>query len=272
MKKIALVSCLAFGSLLLNASGLSSFEGLKGTLNIAGGTAHISAEKEAAKNIMTAYPSVNITIAGGGSGVGIKQVSEGLIDLANAGRAAKPDEIKRGNLQQFKFAIDGIAVIVNPSSKIKNITKEQLREVFSGKVADFKQLGFSEGKINVYTRDASSGTRSVFTKKALGKIKYTPNAKVVASNAAMKAAVSSDKNAIGFISLGVADDSVKSVCLDDKCPSVATVIDGTYTVSRGLYMLTSGKPSPLAQAFIDYMKSDSGAAISKKHGFIPFQK
>lgn len=272
MKKIALVCYLALGSLLLNASDLSSFKGLSGTLNIAGGTAHISAEKEAIKNIMMTYPSISITIAGGGSGVGIKQVSEGLIDLANAGRAPKPDEIKRGNLQQFVFAIDGIAVIVNPSSKIKNLTQKQIRAIFSGKVTDFKQLGFAEGKINIYTRDASSGTRSVFTKKALGKIKYASSAKVVASNAAMKTAVGSDKNGIGFISLGVADDSVKLVCLDQKCPSVATVINGTYPVSRGLYMLTSGKPTPLAQAFINYMKSDSGAVISKKHGFIPYQK
>lgn len=272
MRKL-IVTCLLCLTIGLYANGLDSFNGLSGTLNIAGGTAHIAAEKEAIKNIMKANPSVNITIAGGGSGVGIKQVTEGLIDLANAGRAPKKAEVERGNLQSFVFAIDGIGVVVNPKSAISNLTKEQLLDIFNGKITSFKSLGDSQGgKINLYIRDASSGTRAVFSKKAINNEKITVNAKVVASNAAMKTAVAKDMNGIGFISLGVADKSVKLVCIDGHCPSTDNVISGKYDISRGLYMLTSGKPKPLAKAFISYMKSDDGAKICAKHGFIPVQK
>lgn len=248
---------------------MDGFKGLSGTLNIAGGTAHIDAEKEAIKNIMQAYPSISITIAGGGSGVGIKQVSEGLIDIANSGRAPKPEEVDRANLKSFVFAIDGIGVVVNPKSPLKNLTTAQLVDIFGGKIKTFKDLGVDGKEINLYVRDASSGTREVFSEKAIHKSDIAPSAKVVASNAAMKTAIASDINGIGFISLGVADESVKLVCIDEHCPNVAHVLDGSYPISRGLYILIKGEPNPLAKAFIEYMKSAKGAEISKKHGFIP---
>ncbi|RBQ28998.1 phosphate ABC transporter substrate-binding protein [Aliarcobacter vitoriensis] len=251
---------------------LKPFENLKGTLNIAGGTAHIASEKEAMKNIMEKYPQINMTIAGGGTGVGIKQVTEGLVDIANAGRAPKKDEIERGNLQSFVFAMDGIAVIVNNDLNTKNLTTEQLVDIFTGKVKSFNELGLNGGKINLYVRDASSGTMEVFTNEGIKKAQISQDAKVVSSNAAMKTAVLSDKNGIGFISFGTVDDSVKAICIDDKCPSTETILNGDYHISRGLYMVTKGEPKPLAKAFIEYMKSNSGAEITSKLGLIPYQK
>ena len=88
----------------------------------------------------------------------------------------------------------------------------------------------------------------------------------------MKTAVLSDKNGIGFISFGTVDDSVKAICIDNKCPSIDTILSGDYHISRGLYMITKGEPKPLAKAFIDYMKSISGAEITKNLGLIPYQK
>ena len=268
MKKWVLVS-LVCATLVAQAADVDVFKGLSGTLNIAGGTAHIDAEKEAIKHIMQANPSISITIAGGGSGVGIKQVTEGLIDIANSGRAPKAEEIERGNLKSFVFAIDGIGVVVNPKSSLKNLTTAQLIDIFSGKIKTFKELGMNGKEINLYVRDASSGTREVFSEKAIQKGDIAQSAKVVASNAAMKTAIASDVNGVGFISLGVADESVKLLCIDEHCPSVKNVLDGSYPISRGLYILSKGEPKPLAKAFIDYMKSAEGAQISKKHGFIP---
>lgn len=271
MKKWLLAGLLSV-AFIAHANDLDVFNGLNGTLNIAGGTAHINAEKEAIKNIMKAHSAVSITIAGGGSGVGIKQVSEGLIDIANSGRPPRTEEIERGNLQSFVFAIDGIGVAVNPSSPLKNLSTQQLIDIFSGKIKTFGELGINGKEINLYVRDASSGTREVFSKKAINKASIAQNAKVVASNAAMKTAIASDVNGIGFISLGVADESVKLLCIDERCPSVANVLDGSYHVSRGLYILSKGEPKPLAKAFINYMKSAEGAKISAKFGFIPAVK
>ena len=272
MKKIVLSSCLVFATLLSANSDLKPFENLKGSLNIAGGTAHIASQKEAMKDIMQKYPQINMTIAGGGTGVGIKQVTDGLVDIANAGRAPKQDEIQRGNLQSFVFAVDGIAVIVNNSLDLSNLTTKQLQDIFSGKVTNFKDLGINGGKINLYVRDASSGTMEVFVNEGVKKEVISQDAKVVASNAAMKTAIFSDKNGIGFISFGTVDSSVKALCIDNKCPSDETILSNEYHISRGLYMVTKGEPKPLAKAFIDYMKSDSGAKITKKLGLIPYQK
>lgn len=143
------------------------FSGLKGSLNIAGGTAHIKCEKEAIKNIMRKNSDISITIAGGGSGLGIKQVSSGLIDLANSGRKPTPNEIEKGNLKIFRFAVDGIGIVVNPKNPISNLTTKQLQDIFSGKISNYKDLGFKSAPINLYTRDESSATRKVFWKKAL---------------------------------------------------------------------------------------------------------
>lgn len=272
MKKIILSIFTLFVCSLSANSDLDPFKGLKGTLNIAGGTAHIVSQKEAMKNIMEAYPEITMTIAGGGTGVGIKQVTEGLVDIANAGRAPKKDEIERGDLKSFVFAMDGIAVIVNNNSDIKNLSTEQLIDIFTGKVKSFKDLGLKGGKINLYVRDASSGTMEVFTNEGIKNAQISQDAKVVASNAAMKTAVLSDKNGIGFISFGTVDDSVKAICIDNRCPSNETILNGEYHISRGLYMVTKGEPKPLAKAFIDYMKSNSGAEITSKLGLIPYQK
>ena len=271
MKKVIL-SVFVFGFLSLNAGDLDAFKGLSGSLNIAGGTAHIDAEKEAIKSIMQAHPSISITIAGGGSGVGIKQVSEGLIDIANSGRAPKSDEIERANLKSAVFAIDGIGIALNPKSQLKELSSTQIADIFSGKIKTFKELGVDGGEINLYVRDASSGTMEVFSEKAINKGKISDSAKVVASNAAMKTALSNDKNGIGFISLGVADESVKLLCVDGVCPSTKSVLSNEYKISRGLYVVTKGEPSKLAHAFINYLKSNDGAIIVQKHGFIAVQE
>lgn len=270
MKKF-LLSVWVLGSLCLNAGDLDAFKGLSGSLNIAGGTAHIDAEKEAIKTIMQAYPAISITIAGGGSGVGIKQVSEGLIDIGNSGRAPKTDEIERAGLKSFVFAIDGIGIALNPKSPLKDLSSAQIADIFSGKIKTFKELGVEGGEINLYIRDASSGTMEVFVEKAINKGKIADTAKVVASNAAMKTALSNDKNGIGFISLGVADESVKLVCVDSVCPTTQNVLSNAYKISRGLYMVTKGEPNALAHAFINYLKSPQGAQIAQKHGFIAYK-
>ena len=263
-----LLSILIIASTFIYANDLTSFKDLKGSLNIAGGTAHIKCEKEAIKNIMRFNKNINITIAGGGSGLGIKQVSSQLIDLANSGRKPSVSEIKKGDLKLFRFAIDGIAIIVNKENKLNNLSTKDLQDMFSGKITNFKDLGLDDAKINLYTRDESSATRKVFWKKALNKSSISPKARVVSSNATMKTIVSNDKNAIGIVSLGLVDSSVKVISLNNIFPSVDTINNSSYKVARGLYLLSSGKPSSLASAYISYLRSNEGSKIVNKYGFI----
>jgi len=250
------------------AGGLDRFEGVKGTLGIAGGTAHIPVIKEAAKRIMSANPDIKITIAGGGSGVGIKQVGEGLIDIGNSGRKATDDEIERYGLKMFKFAIDGIAVVVNPKNPVIKLKKSQIIAIFSGKINNWKDLGFKDRGINVYTRDASSGTRKVFWKKALNKGEITKSANFVKSHGAMKSAINVDPYGIGYISIGFLDDTVSPVSLDGVAPTLEKVRKGDYKIARGLYMNTKGKPERLTRLFIDYIMSKEGQKIVAENGYI----
>ncbi len=247
---------------------LDSFEGQSGTLKIAGGTAHIPVMKEAAKRIMTRYKDIVITIGGGGSGVGIKQAGEGLVDIGNSGRAPKPEEIEPYNLKIFKWAIDGVAVTVNPANPVKSLTKDQLKDIYSEKIDNWKALGGADHEITLYTRDESSGTREVFWEKALDKGAISTKALFVTSNGAMKTAVANDPYAIGYVSVGHMDETVAPVTLDGVTPTLETVKNGQYKVSRGLYSNTKGEPKGLARLFIDYLFTNEGQQIVVDSGFI----
>ncbi len=251
------------------ASDLDAFKGEKGELRISGGTAHIPVMKEAAKRIMTFNPDIRITIAGGGSGAGIKQVGEGLVNIGNSGRKAKDTEIEKYGLIMYQWAIDGVAAVVNPENPVKALTARQLREIYAGKITSWKALGGEDRAINMYTRDASSGTRAVFWKKALGKGDISGKANFVASNGAMKSAVTNDPYAVGYVSVGYIDNSVVPVLLDNVEPSLHTVKTGEYKVSRGLYSNTKEEATGLAKKFIDYLLSPEGQKIAAEKGFIP---
>jgi phosphate transport system substrate-binding protein len=250
------------------SDSLDIFKGEKGAIRIAGGTAHIPVMKEAAKQIMTINPAIQISIAGGGTGVGIKQVGEGLIDIANAGRGPTEAEVKNHSLKVFKWAIDGVGVVVNPRNKVRSMTKSQVKDIFTGKIDNWKQVGGIDKAINVYTRDAASGTREVFWEKALDKGEITGKANVVVSNGAMKSAVSQDPYGIGYVSVGHMDQTIEPVAIDGVVPRLQTVKEGNYKISRGLYSCTKGEPAGLTKKFIDYLFTPEGQKIVQSNGFI----
>ncbi len=258
-------------AVITEASDLDKFDAEKGVLKIAGGTAHIPVMKEAAKMIMQKNSAIRITIAGGGSGVGIKQVGEGLIDIGNAGRKATEKEISQYGLHMVKWAIDGVGVIVNPKNSVTSLTTKQLNEIFSGKITNWKEVGGGDKSINLYDRDAASGTRSVFWKKALKKGDVSTKANIVVSNGAMKTAIAGDPYGIGYVSVGHIDATVAPVALDGVVPDLANVKNGDYKVSRGLYSITKGEPVGLARLFLEFLLSPTGQKIAESKGFISVQ-
>ncbi len=248
---------------------LDAFDGQKGTIKIAGGTAHIPVMKEAAKRIMTSNKDIVITVAGGGSGVGVKQVGEGLVDIGNSGRKAKPQEVEKYGLKMFKWAVDGVGVVVNPANPIKALAKDQLKRIYAGEIKNWSKLGGVDHAITIYTRDESSGTRAVFWKKALDKGQITTSALFVPSNGAMKTAVANDPHAIGYVSVGHIDETVAPVALDGVAPSLENVKSGQYAIARGLYSNTKGDPAGLTKLFIEYLLTPEGQQIAVDKGFIP---
>ncbi len=266
---LALISLFIFVGATVYAGDLDAFKGERGAIKIAGGTAHIPVMKEAAKRIMTFNPDIQISIAGGGSGVGIKQVGDGLVDIGNSGRKPTDDEIARYDLKMFKWAVDGVGIVVNPRNPVKSLTKSQLMDIFAGKINSWKTLGGADKEINLYTRDKSSGTRAVFWKMALSKGEVSPKANFVVSNGAMKSVVSNDPYGIGYVSVGYIDSTVAPVALDGVVPTLDTVKTGTYKIARGLYSNTKGDPTGLTKDFIDYLYTPEGQKIIAGKGFIP---
>ena len=251
------------------AGDLDRFTNLEGTLDIAGGTAHIPVMNEAAKRIMTFNPKVRITVAGGGSGIGVQKVGEGLVDIGNTGRALSEEEVAKFGLQSFDFAIDGVAPIVHPENPVTGLAAQQIRDIFTGRITRWSEVGGPDEAIHVYGREEASGTHEVFWGKMLKKEPIVASANIIQSNGAMKVAVSQDVNAIGYMSIGHIDDTVKPLAVDGVTPSQETAIDKSYPVVRHLFMNTKGDPKPLARAFIDYILSEEGAGITSAAGYIP---
>ncbi|MDY0259276.1 phosphate ABC transporter substrate-binding protein [Desulfovibrio sp.] len=254
------------------AAPLDAFKGQKGVIDIAGGTAHIPVMKEAARQIMEANPAVRITVAGGGSGVGVQKVGEGIVQIGNTGRALKPAEVEKYGLVSFPFAIDGVAVAVNPGNRVEGLTKAQIKDIFSGKIANWKEVGGADAPISLYVREDGSGTRETFEERALDKGASAAAANVVNSNGAMKTAISQDPNAVGYVGIGHLDKSIKGVSVDGMAPSQENAASGQYTVTRLLYMNTKGEPQGITRGFVDYIFTPAGQEIVSKAGYIPYVK
>ena len=254
------------------AAPLDAFKGQKGNLDIAGGTAHIPVMKKAAQAIMAANGDIRITVAGGGSGVGVQKVGEGLVQIGNTGRALKEGEIAKYGLVSFPFAIDGVAVAVNPGNGVTSLTKAQVKDVFAGRITNWKELGGKDAAISLYVREDGSGTRETFEERALDKGTSARSANVVNSNGAMKTAIAQDPNAIGYVGIGHLDDSIRGVTVDGMVPSQKNAADGSYTITRLLYMNTKGEPSGLTALFIDYIYSEDGKAFISSSGYIPLER
>ncbi len=247
---------------------LAAFAGKQGKIDIAGGTAHIPVMKEAASRVMAANPKIAITVAGGGSGVGVQKVGEGLVEIGNTGRALSEAEVSRYGLKSFAFALDGVAVVAHPKNPLAGLSAQQARDVFAGRIKNWSQLGGPDAAIHVFTRDEASGTREVFWEKLLQKGDIADSANVVASNGAMKTAVAQDPLAVGYVSIGHLDAGLKALLLDGVQPSQENALSGKYPVVRKLYMNTKGEPGELVKAFIDFVMGEQGAELVKKAGYL----
>ncbi|MBN1443031.1 MAG: phosphate ABC transporter substrate-binding protein [Planctomycetes bacterium] len=257
---------------LLSALALPGCTSKVETLGIAGGTAHIPVMEKAAAKLMAADPGIRITVEGGGSGVGVQKVGEGLVQIGNTGRPLSDQEVDKYGLKSFAFAIDGVAVAVHPDNAVSELTSDQCREIFAGRISSWKVIGGPDGPISLYGRDEASGTREVFWTTALAKGEVAASTKVVPSNGAMKTAIAGDPLAIGYLGIGHVDESVKAIVLDGVEPTQENATSGVYKVNRQLFMNTKGEPAGLAKKFIDYILSPEGAKIIEECGYIPVSR
>jgi len=244
------------------------------TLVLTGSTTVLPIAQLCAEKFMDQHPDVNISVRGGGSGVGIAALIDGTCDIAMASRPMKTKELKsaRGkgiNPLATVIAKDGIAIIVHPSNPLSEITLAQLKDIYTGKISNWKDVGGKPGKIVVISRDVASGTFEVFKKIVLKGAKTRADALMLASNKAVATTVEKTPGAIGYVGLGYISSKVKALAVDGVEPTKETVVSGKYKLARPLYLYTYGKPTGLAKEFIDFVLSPEGQKIVDKIGFVP---
>jgi phosphate transport system substrate-binding protein len=257
------------------ALSLLSATATAGNLVIKGSTTVLPISQFAVEAYMQEHPEVNISLSGGGSSNGIKALIDGSTDIANASRFIKDKEVSlaQGNgiyPVPFAIAYDSIIPIVHSSNNLTAITTGQLKDIYNGKITNFKDIGGPDLKIVICSRDTSSGTYETWENKVMKKERVTPRAQVMASNGAIVQAVSKNKHAIGYIGIGYLNSSVKPLKVNGIAGSKATTLDGTFPISRPLFMFTNGWPKDDTLNFVNYMlHPQKGQKHVEKSGYVP---
>lgn len=235
-------------------------------ITVAGSTAFQPFAEKLAEQFMVLNPGVNVTVQGGGSAVGIQSALSGAADIGMADLVTLPPEAAA--LASVIVARDGIAVVVNPANPVGDLSSAQVRDLFSGRVANWKDAGGADHAVTVVSREAGSGTRSSF-EQTVGESALSPDAIVQDSNGTIRETVANDAFAIGYLSHGLVNDRIKPVRIDGAESSTEEIMAGSYKLVRPVYLLTRGEPAGEAKAFIDYVLSEEGQRTIRTSGLIP---
>ncbi|SJZ35943.1 phosphate ABC transporter substrate-binding protein [Garciella nitratireducens] len=244
---------------------------LEGTITLIGSTSVTPIAQVIGDSFMKEYPNVKIEVQGVGSSAGIKATNDGLADIGMSSRDLKEEEKELG-IKENIIAYDGIAVVVHPNNKINNLTQEQIGKIFKGEITNWNEVGGKDEKIDVISREEGSGTRSAFEElmgleSEKGSL-VRQDATFADGNGAIVSNVAQKENAIGYISLSYLNDTVKALTIDGVEPTIENIKSGDYAVSRPFLMLTKGKVSDIAQAYLDYVLSEKGQKIVEENGVI----
>ena len=257
-------------SLGLNAPAMAADE-----IVINGSTTVLPVMQKVAENYMAIHPGTVLSISGGGSGNGVKALTDSLCQIAMSSRDMKANEMelaksKGVNPVRIPVAVDALLPIVHPGNSVASLSVDQLRGIFSGEITNWKEVGGADKKIAVISRDTSSGTYETWDERIMKKTKVTPAALLQASNGAVVQAVSKNPNAIGYIGFGYMEKSVKGLDIGALKASPESALSGTWPIARELYLFTNGEPSGEIKKLIDYvLDPQKGQKAVAEVGFIP---
>ena len=235
--------------------------------------------QQTAERFMNQHPDTRVTVTGGGTGVGISALLDNTTDIAMASRPIKFSEkmkIKSAgeDVAEIVVAYDALAVVAHPSNPVKQLPRQQLEDIFRGKITNWKQVGGDDRKIVVYSRETSSGTYEFFKESVLKNKNYMASSLSMPATGAIIQSVSQTKGAIGYVGLAYVSPRVKtlSVSYDGKhyaAPTVENATNKTYPIVRPLYYYYNVKKKAEIDPLIQYILSPDGQDIIKKSGYIP---
>ncbi len=244
--------------------GGSAASGANGSITVAGSTALLPLVKQAAVDYQQKHPDAKISVSGGGSRVGITQAAQKAVDIGDSDIAAQNEP----SLVDHQIAVVDFAVVVNPKSGLKNLTTQQIRDIFSGKTTNFKQAGGADQQITIINRPRSSGTRAVFVKNVLGGQEPTESGLTQDSSGTVATMVAQTPGAISYLAMGYVKAGQQSaVSIGGVAPTDANVQSGKYPYWSYEHMFTNGQPSAQVADFINFVKTDT-ALLEQLH-FIP---
>ena len=252
------------------ATGETMTEARSGKITMAGSTSMEKLANAVAESFMAKYPDVLVTPEFTGSSAGIEAVLAGTVNIGNASRALKDSEKNSGAVENV-VAIDGIAVVTDAGNAVADLTKEQLIDIYTGQTTNWSELGGADTAIVVVGREAGSGTRGAF-EELLEIEDQCTYANELDSTGAVMAKVSSTPGAIGYVSLDVVNETVKTLALEGVEATAENIKAGNYFLSRPFVMATKGEiveQDAAVQALFDYLASEEGKEVIKAVGLIP---
>ncbi|MCX6691934.1 MAG: phosphate ABC transporter substrate-binding protein [Methanoregula sp.] len=265
------------------ATAAPAASGPKGTLKVSGSTTVLPIAQKAADAYMATHPNADIQITGGGSGVGVQQIGEKSVDIGMSSRELSATEItKYPQLFRTVVAKDGIAIIVNPANEIKVISAQNAADIYTGKITKWSEVfGGNVPNTNniivVVGRDSASGTRTFFDTDPTGILHGAAPTKSMLeknSNGAVTQTIAQTPGAIGYVSIGFVDKSVKALPIWWNDPNKAVsptkenVLDKSYPINRELFMFTNGQPTGLAKDYLDFILGPDGQKIVDEEGYV----
>lgn len=251
-------------------------------ISIKGSDTMVIMNARLAEAFMAANPGTMVQVTGGGSGVGIAALINGTTDIAAASRPIKASEVEKLKARfattgyAWPIARDGLSVYLNASNPVKELTLAQLRDIYTGRITNWNQVGGKDAPILLYARENSSGTYQYFKDNVLMGKDYSPRAQTLQGTAAVVNAVAKDANGIGYGGAAYAKGiRFAGIRKDDRSaavvPSLETVRSGQYPISRYLYLYTRVKPSKEMKSFIDWATGPEGQALVTKVGYFPIK-
>ncbi|MBQ4133242.1 MAG: phosphate ABC transporter substrate-binding protein [Desulfovibrionaceae bacterium] len=245
---------------------------------INGSTTVLPVIQKVGEAFMNANPEIVLAISGGGSGNGLKALGEGLCQVAMSSRGIKESERTDAAARGIKpyritIAMDALVPVVHPDNPVNKLSVEQLREIYAGKISNWKDLGGNDERIVIISRDSSSGTFETWEEIIMNKGRVTPRALLQTSCGAVVQAVSKNENAIGYIGFGYLNDSLKAVDVNGVHASAETALDGSWPISRELYLFTDGEPEGGLKKLVDFILDPlKGQKYVQEIGYIPLKK